>query len=194
MMTIRRVSDGLLSLGTGPIAVAGLAIFLLFGALVLPGQAAAAEKVAGGAGSPDTSLFYSSERLVQLAEGYGEAGRAAYVRARWTFDLAFPLVYGFFLLTSIGWALRRGVAPASPWRVLILVPVAAVAFDFLENTATSLVMARYPADVPLAATLAPGLTLIKWALVYGSFAVLVVAVVAALWKQIHRPPRPRMPG
>jgi len=48
---------------------------------------------------------------------------------------------------------------------LNLVPVAAVGFDFLENTATSLVMARYPADCPLAAALAPGLTLVKWILV-----------------------------
>jgi len=94
------VSSVLSRLSSGTVALAGLVIFLLFGALVLPGQAAAAEKASGGAGSPDTSFLYTPDDLLRQAEAYGAQGRAAYVRARWTFDLAFPLVYGFFLVTG----------------------------------------------------------------------------------------------
>jgi len=180
------VSSVLSRLSSGTVALAGLVIFLLFGALVLPGQAAAAEKASGGAGSPDTSFLYTPDDLLRQAEAYGAQGRAAYVRARWTFDLAFPLVYGFFLVTSISWLLHKALAPDSAWQRLNLVPVTAVAFDFLENTATSLVMARYPADSPLAVALAPGLTLVKWILVYGSFAVLVLVAVASLVCALRR--------
>jgi hypothetical protein len=186
MRVLGEVSDALSRLSAGPVALAGLVIFLLFGALVLPGQAAAAEKAAGGAGSPDTSFLYTSDDLLRQAEAYGAQGRAAYVRARWTFDLAFPLVYGFFLVTSIGWLLKKALELGSPWYRLNLVPVAAVAFDFLENTATSLVMARYPAEAPLAAALAPGLTLVKWIFVYGSFAVLVGAALVAVVRALRR--------
>lgn len=190
MKIIHGLSDGLSRLGTGPVAIAGLVAFLLFGALVLPRQAAAAEQAAGGAGSPDTSVFYTSDRLIQLAEAYGPAGRTAYVQARWTFDLAFPLVYGSFLVTSISWLLQRVLAPVSPWHRLNLVPVAAVGFDFLENTATSLVMARYPAPTPLAAALAPWLTLLKWTFVFGSFGLLVVVVLVAMAHGLRRRSRP----
>jgi hypothetical protein len=162
-------------MSSGPVALAGVLIFLIFGALVLPRQAAAAERVAGDAGSPDTSLLYTSADLVRQAEAYGEEGREAYVRARWTFDLIFPLVYGFFLLTSISWLLGWSLAADSPWHRINLVPMVAVAFDFLENTATSWVMSRYPAGTPVAAFVAPWFTLSKWLFVYGSFGVLAVA-------------------
>ena len=190
MRVLGAVSDALSRISSGLVALGGLVIFLLFGALVLPGQAAAAEKAAAGAGSPDTSILYTSDDLLRQAEAYGAPGRATYVRARWTFDLAFPLVYGFFLVTSIGWLLKKALAPGSPWHRLNLVLVAAAAIDFLENTATSRVMARYPAEAPLAAALAPGLTLVKWIFVYGSFGVLVLAAVVALVRTLRRRLRP----
>ena len=185
MRVLETVSILLPRLRSGPVALAGVLIFLLFGALVLPRQAAEAEKAAGDAGSPDTSLLYTSADLVRQAEAYGEEGRAAYVRARWTFDLIFPLVYGFFLLTSISWLMRWSLAADSPWHRSNLVPLFAVAFDFLENTATSWVMSRYPAETPIAALAAPLFTLSKWLFVYGSFGVLAVAALVAIL-QAHR--------
>jgi len=182
------ISSALSSASTGRVALAALAIFIAFGALVLPAQSAAAERASGGAGSPDTALFYTAEDLLRLAEAYGDAGRAAYVRARWTFDVIFPLVYGFFLVTSIGWTLRMAAAPSSDWRRLNLVPVAAVLFDLLENTATSVLMARYPAPTLLAASLAPWMTFAKWICVYGSFGILLVALVVALARKVRRRP------
>lgn len=186
MKTLRSWSAAIVDQSTGRVALAGLVVFLLFGALVLPGQAAAAEQASAGAGSPDTSFFYRPGDLLRQAEAYGEAGRAAYVRARWTFDLAFPLVYGFFLVTSIGWCLRRAAPPSSAWRLLSLAPVAAVLFDFLENTATSLVMAGYPVVPALALILAPWMTLVKWLLVYASFGILAVALAAVLLRKLRR--------
>lgn len=186
MGLLRSVSAELSSRSTGPVAVAALVTFLLFGAFVLPGQAAAAQQASGGAGSPDTMLLYTSGDLIRMAEAYGQAGRAAYVRARWTFDLAFPLVYGFFLVTSIGWSLRKAAPLGSVWQSLNLVPIGAVVFDLLENAATSWVMARFPAETVSAATIAPWLTLAKWILVYGSFGILIVALGAALARRARR--------
>jgi len=183
---LRAWSAALSDRSTGRVALVALVVFLLFGALVLPSQAAAAERASAGAGSPDTSFFYRPDDLLRQAEAYGESGRAAYVRARWTFDLAFPLVYGFFLVTSIGWSVRQ--TPASgAWKLMTLVPVTAVLFDFLENTATSVVMAAYPAVPDLAVVLAPWLTLVKWILVYASFGLLAVALAAVLLRRLRRP-------
>ena len=180
---MKRLSNWLYAFSGGKLALGALAVFLLFGALVLPGQSALAAQYSGGLGSPDTSLPYSSQDLNAMAEAYGEAGREAYIRARFTFDLAFPLVYTFFFITSTSWLLGRTLPPASPWRLLNLLPLAAMLLDFLENTATTVVMARFPQPAPIAALLAPPFSLLKWVLVGASFLLLMGAGIAYL---IHR--------
>ena len=153
-------------------------VFIVFSALTLPQQNELADSYSQGMGSPDTSLFYSGEELYSLAEVYGEEGRSAYLNARWTFDLAFPLVYSFFLITSISWLLNRLLPSASRWRLFNLLPVAAFVFDLLENSATSLVMARFPIHCPPGELLAPIFTPIKWLAVGGSFVLLFFALVS----------------
>jgi hypothetical protein len=181
----RKLSQALYRLSTGWVALAALAIFLLFTALVLPQQSSAAETTAGGAGSPDTSLFYTPTALYQMAEAYGAEGRAAYVRARMTFDVIWPVAYTLFLATALSWLYARAFAPGSPWRLANLAPVLGALLDYAENLSTSLVMLRYPARTPLVDTLAPLFTLTKWIFVGGSFALLLAGLVAGAWRWIH---------
>jgi hypothetical protein len=173
----RRLSIWLHRISTGWVTLAALAIFLLFGALVLPGQAARAEEATGTERSPDTSLFYTPAELYGMAEAYGPEGRSAYIRARFTFDLVFPLVYLFFLVTAVSWVYARAFAPGSLWRLANLVPVLGALFDYLENISASVVMARYPERTPVIDTLAPVFTFVKWIFVGGSFVVLIVGLV-----------------
>jgi hypothetical protein len=167
-------------------ALAGLVIFVLFTALVLPGQSSQAEAVSGGAGSPDMSFFYSPDELYKMAEAYGEQGRPAYIRARFTFDLIWPLVYGFFLCTAISWVFARGFPPDSRWRWANLPPILGMLFDYLENISTSLVMFRYPLPTPVVAWLAPFFTAVKWIFVSGSFLLLAFGVVIAIWRAVQK--------
>ncbi|MBL8102904.1 MAG: hypothetical protein JNM02_10270 [Anaerolineales bacterium] len=178
------LSTFLYRLSSGPVTLAALIGFLLFGALVLPAQAQKAELYSNGADSPDTSFFYSKNDLYKMAEMYGEAGRAQYVRARFTFDLIFPLVYLAFLVTSISWIFVRAFPDvASRWRLLNLFPVFGALFDYLENIAASLVMTNYPAQTPVMDGLAPIFTLLKWFFVNGSFVVLAAGVFVMLWRR-----------
>jgi hypothetical protein len=174
------LSTWLIHKSKGWLALALAVIMVAFMIWVLPDQAAKAEAVSQGAGSIDTSFFYAPEQLFEIAEAYGEAGRQAYIRARWTFDLAFPLVYGGFLISVTGWLLGKSTSPGSKLRWLIVVPLIGVVFDFLENTAASLVMGVYPTRLGWAAFLASVFTLIKWIFVYGGFIVLVAAFIVWL--------------
>lgn len=177
----KRLSDWLYGISTGRLTLAALVIFLLFTALVLPAQSSSAES---DAGSPDTSLVYSPADLYTMAEAYGAGGRQAYIRARFTFDLVWPLVYLFFLATSVSWVFNRAFPPASRWRIANLAPPLGALFDYLENVSTALVMGRYPAETPVVDLLAPAFTFVKWVFVGGSFVLLLAGVAVALWRWI----------
>ena len=179
---LKRISIGFQKVSTGWVTLAGLVIFLLFSALVLPGQSAKAEKIAGEAGSPDTSFFYSTDDLYQMAGAYGEQGRKEYVRARFTFDLIFPVVYTLFLVTAVSWSFGKAFPADSRWQHANLVPLLGMLFDYLENIAASVVMLRYPASTGVSGALAPVFSLLKWGLIGASFALLIFGLAGGLWK------------
>lgn len=181
-----KISEWLHRISTGWATLLCLVIFLLFTALVLPGQSTLAEETSGGAGSPDTNFFYTTADLYRMAESYGEAGRAAYIRARFTFDLIFPLVYTAFLATAISGLFRRGFPAGSRWQLVNLAPILGAIFDFLENISAALVMGRYPALTPVVDALAPLFSIIKWIFVIGSFALLVIGLAAFVVKRIKK--------
>ena len=178
----KRISDWLHRVSTGWVALAALLIFLLFSAMVLPRQATTAELETGSADSPDMSFFYSPGDLYQIAESYGEEGRQAYVRARFTFDLVWPLVYTLFLATAISWVFGRAFAPDSRWQRANLAPLLGALFDYLENLSTSLVMLRFPDQTAVVDLLAPVFTALKWSLLAASFVLLFGGIVVAVWR------------
>ena len=178
----KRLSGWLYRISNGWVALAALVLFLLFSALVLPRQAARAEEDTGGTRSPDMSFYYSAGDLYQMAEIYGQQGRAAYVTARFTFDLIWPLVYASFLTTAISWLYEKSFTPGGWQQRANLVPVLGAVFDYLENLSTSVVMLRYPDQTAVVDNLAPVFTLLKWALIGGSFVLLLIGVITAVWR------------
>ena len=190
----KQISDWLRRVSTGWVALAALLIFLLFSALVLPQQATKAEQETGSADSPDMSFFYSPSDLYRMAESYGEQGREAYVRARFTFDLVWPLVYTLFLTTSIGWVFGKAFGPDSRWQRANLVPLLGALFDYLENLSTSLVMLRYPDQTAVVDALAPVFTALKWLFLGVSFLLLFGGIAIAAWRWIKQRARGRAGG
>ena len=183
---MKQFSNWLYKVSTGWVALAGLIVFLLFTALVLPAQAAGADEISGDAGSPDMSFFYSPQELYKMAEAYGEDGREAYIEARFTFDLIWPLVYALFLSTAISWTFALIFPGESRWRWGNITPILGMAFDYAENITTSLVMYRYPATSDFLAIFAPVFTAIKWIFVGGSFILVLIGLAGAIWQTIRK--------
>jgi hypothetical protein len=181
----KRLSKWLSRVSSAWLTLTALVVFVLFTALVLPWQAASAERNTADAGTPDLSFYYSDGDLYRMAEAYGEQGRETYIRVRFTFDLLWPLVYTFFLTTAISWLNARAFREDSLWQRANLAPVLGMVFDYLENISTSLVMLRYPQPTPVVDWLAPIFTSVKWVFVGGSFILLFVGMVAAIWGWIR---------
>ncbi|MEK4075669.1 hypothetical protein MHI01_17505 [Paenibacillus sp. FSL M7-0656] len=164
---------------------AAVVVFACFIAFILPWQAAKSEEATGGGQSPDSSFLYTADDLYQMAEHYGEAGRSAYIQARFTFDLIWPLAYLFLLVVLLS-ILYRDLPVKSSWRWVNLIPVLGWAMDMLENIGASLIMHRYPERTPVLAELTPIFTLLKWCLIYASFAALVPGVLITVLYYIRR--------
>ena len=192
MKVVDRVAAGLARGVRGWMAVAAVVLFAVFTATVLPAQAEAGAFYTDRYAAPDTSLWYSPDDLYAAAEAWGPDGRAAYVRARVTFDVIWPLVYGAFLLTTLAWVWARGTPPGSRWRAVALLPVVTVALDYAENICAATVMARYPARTPVFAELAPFFTAGKWLALSASFMLLGIGVIVAIvaWFRRRGSPRP----
>ena len=174
---LRRLSDWLYRVTNGWVVLIGLLIFIVFIALLATGQFDGGGEFPEDAGVPDLSLYYSADTLYEWAEAYGEGGRRDYI---YSFDLVWPLVYGFFLVTAITWLFSKAFPTGSIWRLANLVPLAGVLFDYIENFSVSLVMYRFPQETPVVASLAGIFTAIKWPLVGGSILLLLVGLIAAI--------------
>lgn len=164
-------------ISTGKTVLISFLVFMIFTAFVLPWQARVAEERTGGGDSPDTSFFYSSEDLYRIAEEFGKEGRQAYIQARWTFDVIWPLVYLFFLVTGTTWFVTQIPSLKKYWNYTPIIPVAAAIFDCLENTAASIVMAFYPETIEIAAGLAPFFSAGKWILISLAFFIYFMELV-----------------
>ena len=164
---MRRISNYCYQLVNARVMWASSVVFVLFLVFVLPNMAGTLPV------SPDSSFIYSASDIYDMAESYGPEGRAYYIRTRYTFDVVWPIVYLAFLAAGLS-ALFR-----SSGSLVNLLPFGAVALDFLENIAASVVMHRFPDPAPIAAHVAPVFTFFKWILVALSFAALFVGIVLA---------------
>jgi hypothetical protein len=176
----KKLSDGFYHCSGGWVVIAAAVIFVVFMIFVLPGQSARVEVYSAGVGTPDTSLFYTPQDLIRMAEAYGVEGRQAYVQARFTFDLAFPFVYTFFLVVCISWLLNQRLSKNNPLRMINLLPLGGFVFDLLENICAARVIGMYPLQESFAAFWAAIFTPVKWLFVGIGFALLTIAIILTM--------------
>ncbi|MGV8026992.1 MAG: hypothetical protein AB2L18_10585 [Anaerolineaceae bacterium] len=179
---LQNKSEQVIKFSKKSVAIVGFIFFLAFSILFLPGQTKLTETYSAGLGSPDTFLFYTPADLYHMAETYGAAGRIAYIKARLTFDIAFPILYTFFLVTSISWFESRVLERGNEFRTANMLPFFAMLFDLLENACTAFVFSSYPTYIPFISMLAPFFTMLKWICVGSSFLFLIIVMV---WYLLH---------
>jgi hypothetical protein len=185
---IKRISKWVLHISRGWLALGTTLLMVLFLILVLPSQSGKSLEDTGSSRSPDTAFFYTPEELYQIAQEYGQVGRQAYIKTRWTFDLIFPLVYTSFLAVGISWFYQHLSGWKEIWRYGNLVPILGGIFDYLENGAASWVMAIFPARLPGLAQLTVIFSLGKWILISLAFLIYIIFGVGAFAGRVKKKP------
>lgn len=162
-----------------------LAIFTILFILTIAALPSIQESSSEASRSPDMSFFYTVEELYDIADSYGVEGRNNYIYMRFTFDLVFPLIYGGFLVSILGWL--YDMDRLLTWRDrVVLLPFGAMIFDYLENVSTSTVMWYYPTRVDFVGFLATVFTPIKWVLLSIAFLLLIPGFIIRLYDRLRK--------
>jgi hypothetical protein len=159
------------------LATAAYAAFLI---LVMAPQAEVMQQTAGEWGAPDGHFVYTPDEMYRHLSEWGDEARAAYTKFRLTLDPLWALVYGSFLLTITGTALRRCVATDSSWRKLILLPLLPMSADIAENFFGIALVAALPERIEWLAWLMAATTSFKWLTLALAHVVMVAVIAAAL--------------
>lgn len=173
-----------------PAVLAASAVLLAaYMALAYPRMGALLSELTPKGGAFDLEVHYSPSEAIEKARLYDEPSARGYASLHWTYDLAFPLCYGLFLASASAYCLRRLGGEKARY-LFLAAPMAAVAFDLLENASTTALVASisgtggasgsaeaWAGSLALAASAA---TPLKWVLVAASgVGVAGLAVAAA---------------
>lgn len=115
---------------------------------------------------------------------FGEQGRAVYFNILMG-DLIYAGLFGGFLGVSITLLFRRLDFPGQCWQYAGLLPLATMAFDYLEDGLILSLLKSYPTELPLAASAAGFATLTKSIFGSLSFLMLAVGLVALLVRRFR---------
>ncbi len=134
----------------------------------------------GGLPVPDVEPFYAAGDLFALLEQYGEPGRRAFLEFT-LYDVLYPCVaYGVAAL-ALAALMRPLVEARSRWAWMIVLPLAGLVVEVLEQAGFLAALALFPARVPALAGAVSVLTLAKFVLI----AALVSSLGAlAVWRAL----------
>ena len=82
----------------------------------------------------DTYFSFNNEDIVRITEAIGESGRSAYVRAMYTIDLAFPIIY-----TSLSLGIMNKLRTSE---LFYLLPISLFTADIFQNIQTAIIMTQ----------------------------------------------------
>ena len=133
------------------------------------------KSLAGGAAILDMRPGYTSGAAYQLFDALGQTGRSAYLMLLWTIDLLLPALFGAFLSSVI----RRG-----RFRAAHSLPFLAIACDYGENIAITVLLLSYPVHHPIAVLIAASLTVVKLVLYAGSALIAVAGLLTRFLRNV----------
>ncbi|MDL2294422.1 hypothetical protein LJC60_07315, partial [Ruminococcaceae bacterium OttesenSCG-928-D13] len=128
-------------------------------------------QITGGASILDFEFGFTADQALDMLTALGKQGRSFYLTRIIPIDFIFPLSY---MLCYAGWIalLVKHISPKGHLKLLLLVPILAMLFDWGENMGIIFMLVKYP-------------LLPKWVVISASTAgilkmICIVASVAAI--------------
>ncbi len=139
-------------------------------------------KITNGANILDFEFGYSSAQANSIVTALGEQGRLFYLTKIIPIDFVFPVTY---MLMYAGWIARlsKNVLPVKQAKRLLILPLLAMLFDWLENIGIIFILTQYPSMPDGAVALASTAGMIKFAFTLCSMVTIVVLFVVSLLRR-----------
>lgn len=134
----------------------------------------------------DMRFGFSAEQAYDTLEAFGEEGRAYYLEMLLVADTLYPLIYGLFLIFLASFFLKRILKPGNQFRIVNLLAIDAVLFDFLENAGIAYLISQFPLRSDFVAGLASAFNILKWVMVSASVMLVLVSMLLSILKLSKR--------
>lgn len=138
--------------------------------------------------STDQTWFYKPRKLFDMLDKYSPEDREAHVQFIYL-DLAYPVIYSLTLAILLA-SLLPVWLPAlhAKFPYLILLPVAAAIFDYLENLSMLWIVCRYSANYRPSglAIFSSAMTIFKLLLLSGTLLLLAVGFFVLIYKVLKK--------
>ena len=133
----------------------------------------------------DLRFGFSADQAYDTLEAFGEEGRAVYLEMLLVADAVYPLIYGLLLIFLASFFLKRILKPGNAFRVINLLAVDAVIFDFLEIAGIAFMIRQFPHRADFIAGLTSVFNMLKWIMV-GLAVVLVLVSMGVFLIKLSR--------
>ncbi|TVR44266.1 MAG: hypothetical protein EA394_00360 [Bacteroidia bacterium] len=145
------------------------------------------ERIVSEEGPPllDLRFGFSAEEAYGTLEAFGEQGRAVYLEMLLVADAVYPLIYGLLLIFLASFFLKRILKPGNEFRVINLLAVDAVIFDFLENAGIAFMIRQFPHRIDFVAGLTSVFNMLKWIMIGLAMLMVLVSMVIYIAKRKH---------
>jgi hypothetical protein len=174
------------ALASGPLLVVLLVVYLPFYGLYfrsdLPFSLPYAKAACQGLPVLDTRWGYSPDVAYRYLTACGAAGRAA-VRNQQLADVLYPVLYSLVLSGVMLLVLKHWAPRATALSLVVLVPLATWALDYMENAGVWTLLLTFPTRLDGLIRVMSVVTVVKQALGFVSVALTGILLVAFL---IHR--------
>ena len=145
---LKIIADFFLRIAGWKTFIAGLLVYLVFGAYIMPHGLAAIQELSGSKVEVlDLQFSYSPEKVHSILSGYTDESRAYARRFNAIEDSLYPVAYTFLFLIMMGWLSRSLAGYGVRMGYVHLLPFVVMVADYSENTCIITMLREYP-EIP----------------------------------------------
>jgi hypothetical protein len=181
-----RLSKTLIKLGTTRNVLILLVLLVVFSLAIVAPMYDRIETLSGDVGAMDLLIVYTPGKAYEMIAAYGQQGRRYYTTIALTLDTIFPLLLTLTFSSILASVFHRTFSREGVVQRAVLVPLAAMTADLMENMGIVTMLLSYPRKLPAVALLASAFSTVKWTGIAAESVLVVVGVVASLIQRVRR--------
>lgn len=183
---MQNLSEKLYAQASAKNVLLSLVAFLVFNTLILPTAEQQIKAHSGGVGVLDLQLGYTPDKAYNMVAAYGEQGRQLYAAVEAVADTFYPIIYTLFFCLLISFIYQKTTQVGTKLRLINLVPLLSMGFDYLENSCILTLLLTFPSRYNAVAQVGSVFTLLKWGSLVLVLGTVLLGLVLLL---LNRPPK-----